>query len=124
MELENIRELTRRVHGTWTLSILAHLDASGSSTFTGMLAQLSHPDTGASIGRQALANALVTLRERGVVTRDESTRYRLSAGGREFVALLRGLEAAYATVAAEVTQLRTAARVAAGQSAHGACRTC
>ena len=121
MELENIRMLTRRVHGTWTLSILAHLHASGSSTFTGMLEQLSHPDTGAPIGRQALSKALVTLRERGVVTRDEATLYRLSAGGREFVALLHGLEAAYGAVAAEVAQRCAPARVAA--SAHGACRT-
>jgi DNA-binding HxlR family transcriptional regulator len=123
MELENIRMLTRRIHGTWTLSILAHLDARGSSTFTEMLGRLSHPDTGASIGRQALSKALATLRERGVVTRDEATVYRLSVDGREFVALLHGLEAAYGAVAAEVTQLHVAAR-GAGVPAHGRCRTC
>jgi DNA-binding HxlR family transcriptional regulator len=122
MELENIRGLTRRIHGTWTLSILAHLHASGSSTFTGMLEQLSHPDTGAPICRQALSNALATLRGRGVVTRDEATVYRLSADGREFVALLHGLEAAYAGVAAEVTQLRASTRGAAAL-AHGSRRT-
>lgn len=113
MELENIRDLTRRIHGTWTLSILAHLDVSGCATFTGMLEQLVHPDTGALICRAALSKALVALRERGVVVRDEAAAYRLSAEGREFFALLRGLEAAYAAVAAEVAHLGLSSPLAA-----------
>jgi len=112
MELDNIRELTRRIHGTWTLSILAHLSANGSASFTGMLDELGHPDTGARIGRQALSKALATLREREVVMRDEATAYRLTTGGCELVALLQRLEAAYAEVAAEAATQRGPARVA------------
>lgn len=108
MELENIRALTWRIRGTWTLSILTHIRASGSTTFTAMLEQLTHPDTGVPVSRQALSKALTALRERGVIARDEATVYRLTADGCELVGLLRGLEAVYADVAAEAAGLRAA----------------
>ena len=99
MELEKIRELQRRIDGTWTLSILAQLAASKRMAFTELLGELRHPDTGVPICRQALANALVKLRERGVVLRDDSTIYSLTAEGRHLVAILQEREVVYATMA-------------------------